>query len=296
MTTLLALNYRSGSQQSDRDAYEAKLAGLGPVVVHDVCDETPTADVVRSIGAELERIVVGGGDGTVNGMLSTVRDAGVPMGVLPLGTANDFARSLDIPDDPLAALDVVVAGATRRIGLGEANGKLFVNAAGLGLGPDLTKTLDEERKTRLGVFAYFASLVEVLGDRRTRRATLEIGDRTRRTKFLQITIANGKHYGGGLTISRDARLDDGKLRVLCIRPQSIPELLGRILTLRWGVTGPTDRQKLWLETAEEVRIRTQRPCDVTLDGEFALSTPITCRCIPSAIDVYAPFQRVLAEG
>jgi YegS/Rv2252/BmrU family lipid kinase len=217
------------------------------------------------------------------------------VGILPLGTANDFARSLGIPDELDLAIDVILAGAQRRVCIGEANGHPFLNAAGIGLGPELTKTLDHEHKKRLGVLAYFNSLMKVIGHQRRRRGVLELDGHRRNISFMHITIANGRHYGGGLTIAEDAELDDGLLRVLCIKQQSPMELFSMFATLRWGEDKNEHRDKMELFTAREVSLKTAVPLDVTIDGELDTKTPLSCRIFPDFVDVYAPPRESSAD-
>lgn len=294
MTTLLCLNPASRTGGStDCEPLVERLHQLGPVVLHRVGEE----DLTQALGAlegRLQRIVVGGGDGTLNRSLPTLLQMGVPLGVLPLGTGNDFARSIGLPDDPVEAAQVIVDGRTRRIGLGRANGRPFLNSTGIGLGPELTRHLDHERKKRLGVLAYLTSLIEVVGRRRKQRADLTLDGRTRRVRYLQITIANGIHYGGGMTIAHDARLDDGKLRVLVIAPQTPRELMSRFFKLRRGDVVDAPDPKVQLYTARSVRVDTSTRQEVTVDGELVTVTPVECSTIPDALEVYAP-QRALEE-
>ena len=288
MTTLLCLNPRSRSGNTiDSSSLIERLAVLGPVILHWLGENDDLEATIAALEGELKRIVVGGGDGTLHRTLPAVLEANVPLGVLPLGTANDFARSLSLPAKVDGALDVVLAGETRQVGLGLANGHWFLNAAGIGLGPELTKTIDHERKRRLGVLAYLRGLIEVIGNRRRRRALLWIDDTRYRVRFMQITVANGIHYGGGLTIAQDARLDDGRLHVLLLQPQTALELVAKFLALRWGPSKSQEHNKMRLFHAEGVRIETVGIHDVTLDGEIVTHTPLECRSAPQALEVYA---------
>ncbi len=291
MTTLLCINPKSRAGDCiDCEPFVEKLHRLGPVVIHRL-GEDDFDEVVAALGDRLERVVIGGGDGTLNRLLPEVIDLGVPLGVLPLGTGNDFARALGLPLDPEEAVDVVVEGSLRQVDLGMANGRWFLNAAGIGLGPELTRRLDGERKQRLGVLAYLSSAIEGIGDWRTRRAILEVNGTRKKTSFLQITIANGVHYGGGMTVSRDAAVDDGQLRILVIKPQTPWQLLRKFFALRWGTRKDETPEKIELLSSDHVRVRTASPCEVTIDGELATTTPLECRSVPGAIEVYAPLAQ-----
>jgi YegS/Rv2252/BmrU family lipid kinase len=205
--------------------------------------------------------------------------------VIPLGTANDFARSLELPLDPRLAAEAIVGNHTRVVGLGEANGHLFLNAVGIGLGAELTKAMDEESKARLGVTAYLKSFAEVYRDF-VLAAVISVDGERHATRYMQITIANGIHYGGGMTISREARLDDGKLQVLCLFPQKLLSLLSKGFSLRRGPIQDQEREGMKMYSAKEVRVNTRKPTEVTADGELITTTPLTCRAIPDALTVY----------
>lgn len=288
MTTLVWINPSSRSGDIDHDEQLDRLRSAGTLATYRCDGDATLEDLVEKHRGHLSRIIVGGGDGTLNHALPAVRAAGVPLGILPLGTANDFARSLRIPADVEKAVDVILAGEQRKVGIAEANGHPFLNAAGVGLGPELTKTLERDEKQRLGVLAYFNSLIRVVGHQRRRRAMLELDGKEQSISFMQITIANGRHYGGGLTVAEDAELDDGLLRVLCLEPQSPLELFSKFATLRWGVDKNGDNDKVKLYTAREVCLKTAVEMDVTIDGELDTKTPLTCRIFPDCLDVYAP--------
>lgn len=288
MSTLLCLNKKSRSGNVDPARYVEKLRTLGPVEVHYLEDGSePLSTVAARLGDALERIVVGGGDGTLNYVMPDLIELGLPLGVLPLGTANDFARSLGLPLEPDGALEVVVGKRTRKIDIGEANGRPFLNAAGIGLGPKLTATMDGEQKQKFGVLAYLMSFLQVVRQRWRRRAILELDDKRVKTRFMQITIVNGIHYGGGMTIAQDANVHDGQLRVLCLPPQSAWSLIGKALTLRWGVPRDNDSPEgMKFFVARRVNVKTRHSFEVTLDGELASETPLECRVLRDALDVY----------
>lgn len=289
MSTLLCINRRSRSGSAECGTFVEKLQELGPVLVYETSAEKPLTEIVEAHRGQIDRLVVGGGDGTLNRALPAIMEADVPLGVLPLGTANDFARSLNLPTDPCDALDVVLAGHTCKVGVGHVNGHPFLNAVGVGLGPELTRRMDYEKKQRLGVLAYLSSLIEALGSRKRRRAAITVDGVCERKKFMQITVANGIHYGGGLTISEDAELNDGMLNVLCIEPQSALELFTKFVTLRWG-SMRGGQEKMALYRGAEVEVRTLHKSEVTADGELLTHTPVKCHSQRDALDVFAPAE------
>lgn len=271
----------------DSDVIVEKLSAIGPVEEHRLESNEELEAAVKRLGNDLERIVVGGGDGTLSRCVSVIRKADVPMGVLPLGTANDFARTLDIPENLEQAIDIILDQYSRKVDLGKANDHFFLNAAGIGVGPEMTKAMDAERKKKLGVFAYLVSLFEVLGRNWRRAAILRLPGKRKGLRFMQITIANGRHYGGGMTITEDADPSDGLFNIICLKPQSVLNLIGKFFTLRWGV----NKEKLpypgmHVFQAKDVEVITRKKTEVTLDGELLTETPLVCSVIPDAIEVY----------
>src|SRR5690606_40191112 len=134
--------------------------------------------------------------------------------LLPLGTANDFARTLGIPSDLAAAADVIVEGRTRRVDVGVVNGRHFLNAAGIGFSTDLHRELPSWAKRTLGPLAYPLGVVRRW--RRHRPFAVEIlGDDLRLAKrVIQVTVANGRYYSGGMLAQRHAHIDDALLDLL----------------------------------------------------------------------------------
>ncbi len=286
MSTLIVTNPYCRQGDTDCSEIVETLEALGPVERHTLDSALPLDAAIADMGPTLERVVVAGGDGTLNTVLPSVMRAGVPLGVLPLGTANDFARSLGLPVDPVEAAGIIAGRGVRSVDVGVVNGRYFLNAVGIGLGPELTRQMDREKKKRLGVLAYLDSLIQVLGRNRRRIARVTVDGQCRRDTFMQITIANGRHYGGGLLVNEDARMDDGLLHVLCVRPLKPLQLLLRGVRIRRGTVGDDD--KLVYRAGREVEVRTWRPCEVTADGELLTRTPVTVRSLPRALAVYVP--------
>ena len=125
-------NSRQGGEASD--AAVAVLERGGIQLQRETCEgPNQLAAAIRKIAKSVNLVVLGGGDGTLNSAAHALMETDLPLGILPLGTANDLARTLRIPSDPAAAAEIIVAGHSRWIDLGEVNGKPFFNVASLGL-------------------------------------------------------------------------------------------------------------------------------------------------------------------
>lgn len=284
--TVLILNPNSRSGGGPAAEAIDRLLDLGPVHALRADDLELARATIRELGGRGTRIVLGGGDGTLSSLLDDVLASGSTLGVLPLGTANDFARSLNLPLDPAAAAEVIAQGHVRQVDVGEVNGETFLNAVGVGLGPEMTREMDTEQKSQLGVLAYPVALLSVLRDARPFRAELDIDGEERTLDCLQVTIGNGIHYGGGMTVSEEARLDNGVLSVLCIRRQPALQLAGHALDLRHGHAD--EEGDIEIFSGRRVQLRTDRPLAATADGEPVTDTPLDCRSRPGALPVFAP--------
>ena len=189
-------------------------------------------------------MVIGGGDGTLNAAIPGLLKAGLPFGIMPLGTANDLARSLGIPFELDAAAQVIATAAPRPVDLGEVNGHPYFNVASIGFSADLAAELKAEAKQRWGKLGYGVAALGLLRRARPFTATLIHDGRTERVRTIQVSVGNGRHYGGGMTVSEDARPDDGVLDVYSLEVTHWWRLVALLPWLRRGTQGAGRRARL----------------------------------------------------
>lgn len=285
---LLLTNRHSGGAARDLAPAIERLEAGGLAV--DVAMPDSVDDLRRSIRDSGPAVViVGGGDGTLSAAAPALRVLRRPFGLLPLGTANDLARSLAIPFDPVEAAEVIVAGHTRRIDLGLINGQPFFNVASLGLSAEVVREHEEgggARKRLLGVLNYPLSAWSAFRRHRPFRAELIVDGARRRCRCMQIAVGNGRHYGGGMTIDEAAEIDDGWLRVYYLRPAGLMAMLWMLPALRFGWLRRSPAAEV--TRARRVEIRTRRPRAVDVDGELNGHTPVVVEIEPAALEVFAP--------
>lgn len=282
---LINPNSRRGAEAADAMPELLQAGGL------DVRSETfsspdEAAEGIRELKNEVDCIVVAGGDGTLNAVAAAVIETGRPMGIVPLGTANDLARTLGIPADLQGAADVIARGHTRRIDVGMANDQPFYNVASIGLSVELADQLGAETKKRWGRFGYAIAAIKVLTNARPFRAWIRSNGEEKRVRTLQIAVGNGRHYGGGMTVAADATADDGWLDLYSLEVDHWWRLLRLLPSLRRGTQGEWDDVRAFRMT--EVTIRTSRPRPVNTDGELTTWTPAHFRIRPKSVLVYAP--------
>src|SRR5690606_590481 len=228
----------------------------------------------------VERIVVAGGDGTIGSTLDVLLRAAVPVGLLPPGTANDFARTLGIPSDLAAAADVIVEGRTRRVDVGVVNGRHFLNAAGIGFSTDLHRELPAWAKRTLGPLAYPLGVVRRWRRHRPFSVRILGGNAPLARRVIQVTVANGRHYGGGMLAEQSSEIDDGLLDLVVVLPSPWWRHVASLIRLKRGVY-PV-RAPILSERGARFEIRTQRPLPIATDGEPSTSTPATFEVLPRA--------------
>ncbi len=208
---------------------------------HDYPKKDPIPAAIRAGAGAFDCVIVGGDDGTLHAAAPALVETGLPLGILPLGTGNDLARSLGIDPDPVVAARVIAAGQARAVDLGEVNGHLFWNVASIGLSVELASELTAETKRRWGTLGYALAALRVL--RRLRRFTAELAQegRIERVRTVQVAVGNGRHYGGGLTVAATAALDEGLLHGYSLEVRHWWQLLALTPALRRG------RYEAWRE-------------------------------------------------
>jgi YegS/Rv2252/BmrU family lipid kinase len=284
---LLLINPNSRNGDSNIEtALDVLRAGGIELVSPPPLNKGDVARLIAERGAGCDLVIVGGGDGTLNHAVEGILRLGCPLGVLPLGTANDLARTIGLPTDLSDCARVIVEGRTRRVDLGRANDKHFFNIASLGVSAEVARELDRDLKARFGVLGYALVLWRVVARRRVIRADLRYEGRRLRVRAIQISIGNGRFYGGGMAIAADAGIDDGILDLVVVRPQSFWQLVARALIFRWGRHDLNDR--VHHVRGRRIELRTRAPLPVNTDGEVTTETPVTFEVMPGAIEVFVP--------
>jgi diacylglycerol kinase (ATP) len=279
---------RKGEEQADaaRESLRASGLELAEEVTGEPDRFREAVERLRNRVDVVDVIVVGGGDGTINAAAPALVGLGVPLGILPMGTANDLARSLSIPTALEDACRVIATGEEHAIDLGMVNGHYFFNAAGVGLSGEVTRKLDRERKRRWGVLSYAQAALDAWRESGVFGARMRVNGEELYIRSLQVTVGNGRHYGGGMTIAEDATIDDGLLHVYSIEPLPFLRLLGIAPLLERGSHARSDA--VMLVRTQELELVTDRPVPVNADGELVGTTPARFSVLPGALRVVVP--------
>ena len=243
-------------------------------------------EYIQFYANSVDMVIVGGGDGTLNAVVNTLVESQLPLGILPMGTANDLARTLNLPNTIPQACQVISQGHHQAIDLGCVNGQYFFNVASLGLSVEITAKLTKGVKRRWGVFAYAITALKALGQTRLFHATITQNGISQRVKTLQIAVGNGRYYGGGMAIAKDATIDDNRLDLYSLEIQHWWQVFHLLTHL------PRGEQDLlpWVRTlaADTIEIETSRPRKINTDGEITVQTPARFTVVPGALSVFVP--------
>jgi diacylglycerol kinase (ATP) len=249
-------------------------------------DADEAFDRVRDrVAAGVDGVVAVGGDGLVNIALQVVAGTDVPLGVVPAGTGNDIGRALGLTlDDPVAAVDLVVRGATRVVDLGRANGRWFAGVLGSGF-----DSMVNERANRMswpsGRSRYNLAILAELRTFRPVPYELVLDGEPWATEAMLVAVGNGSSYGGGMRVCPDARLDDGLLDVTVLGPISKPEFLRVFPTVYKGTH--VRHPAVTVRRARRITL-TSPGVTAYADGERVSVLPVTCDAVPGGMHVFAP--------
>ena len=292
---LLLVNKKSRRGQVNYDHVRTQLTDGGLDLIEPEAPGDEPSKLILQHAPHVDMIILGGGDGTINRSLKSLLKVQLPLGILPLGTANDLARTLQLPTDLRAACEVILVGHRKSIDVGWVNDRPFLNVASIGVSESVTRRLSQGAKSRWGVLAYiWAAMGAML---HCRPFTVEIissaGRRT--TKTWQVAVGNGRNYGGGLTIHKDAKIDDGRFDLYSLEIERSWHILPLIPALWRGALDPVPTVFTMHDTELEIR-PVHRSRRITADGELLGHTPAIFRLEPKALSVFVPAISLAPAG
>lgn len=276
---------RSGAQPLDAALDVLAKAGISIERLDTKKAEDISPAIIEAAG-KAQMVVVAGGDGTLNAAAKAVVETDLTLGVLPMGTANDLARTLDIPFTLQGAAQVIAAGKTRNIDAGVVNGHHFFNVASIGLASDIAHSLTRETKRRLGRLSYPITALRALASAAPFHAEIINKDQHLHVRTLQVAVGNGRFYGGGNAIEQDASADDGFLDLYSLEFSTVWKMALMLRSFRNGQHGMWDEVRT--DKCTKFEIRTRKPKSVNVDGEIVTKTPAVFEVLPKAVRVFVP--------
>lgn len=302
MRIVVITNPRSGrgAGRRGRDALEAALKGT--VADYRIVETTAPGAGIRTghliegsagklareaANAGVEIVVAAGGDGTIGEVANGLVGTNAIMGVIPMGTGNDLARSLCIPRDLTAAVHVLVGGDVRTIDLGKLDqGGFFINVAGCGFDAEVARRINQGYRYLRGTTAYVVAALQTLGRYRADAITLEVDGQVREEKVMLCALANATSYGGGMRIAPHADLSDGLLDVVLVGDVSRTEFLRAFPSVFKGTH--TTHPKVQVFRGSRVSIKSAADLLLLADGEEVGSLPCGATVVSAALRVLTP--------
>lgn len=284
---LVLTNAGASQARQDIDPVLARMQRGGIEVEFDnTVGPSDLSAAITARAGQFDCVVLGGGDGTLNAAAEGLMQTRLPFGILPLGTANDLARTLGIPPDLQQAADIICAGRTQSIDVGSVNGRPFFNVASVGLSATLARRLTRETKKRWGRFAYAVVALQVLASARPFTAWISSDEERIRVKSLQIAVGNGRHYGGGAVVEATAAIDDGRLDLYSLELHTVFGLALMLPAFRDGSYGAWSEVRTRRGVAFTIETRKPRP--VNADGEIVTHTPARFQVHRNAVTAIVP--------
>ncbi|MGB3681714.1 MAG: diacylglycerol kinase family protein [Rubrobacteraceae bacterium] len=284
-------NPASGGDGFDPEEVRRKLDGYELEWI-----ETGSAEEAENAAWEWGEglLVVAGGDGTVTQVVNGLGRAGFPgsvtLALLPMGTGNDLASTLAVPEDGEGAIETIRENSVRELDIirvrHEADENRFlINVATGGVGARTTDEADDETKRRWGKMAYLMSALEVARDFEVQEMRLTLDGEERRVRAINVAVGNGRYAGGGWPAAPRANPEDGLIDLVVIEDVGLPEMLALAPGALAG-SDYLDRSGVYFDRAKEIRVETEpSEFEFTVDGEVIGRSPVEFIIMPRALKV-----------
>jgi diacylglycerol kinase (ATP) len=262
----------------------------------ELCD---AFDEARRV--DCNRLIVVGGDGSVSRVVNALHECleEIELAIVPAGTGNDLARSLNLPiDDPLAAWEIALAGVACRTDLvacRPGNLGLFVNSITAGFGGRQAAQEASEQKSFWGRIAYWIAAISQIGEMPEFDLVLHANGRIQQIRSIGFWLANGRSVGGGFPIAPSALLDDGLLDVVVVPSVSALELLATGVDA--ALSGPEQSDSILTFRASHLEARSSVELPLSIDGEPCAGADLECHVLPKALRIVAgPMAPAVGNG
>ena len=284
----LILNGKVAGNDALRAAVARQRAAGHRIEVRVTWEKGDAQRFVSEAG-KVDLLIAAGGDGTLNevlhGLMNVPQAVRPILGIVPLGTANDFATGCGIPDDPAKALTLCLRGEGVPIDVGKANDDWFINAASSGFGAEITATTSPELKRLLGPAAYTVMGAILAVNLQHYRGRLILPDRDITGTGPVAIVGNGRQTGGGIQVAPRAFIDDGLLDVLIVRQISPTALLAAARELQQL---PPDGEYISYWQTPWLEVYPEEEMPVNLDGEPLRFSAVRYEAVPKAIQLIVP--------
>ncbi len=288
---LVIINPKAGMKKAKKHLFEIvdRLSRAGYTVSAQTTTKAGDAtQFVLQYGAKQDLIVCCGGDGTLNEVINGVTASGcaAPIGYVPAGTTNDFARTTQLPKKVEKCMDRILCNLPRNCDIGTFNGRNFTYIASAGAFTKVSYSTPQKMKNKFGHSAYLLEGIKEIGNITPFRAKVFFNGKEVEDEFLFVSVSNSTSIAGLFKLNRlDVRLDDGEFELMLIRnPKNAVELM-RVLS---GLTsGKYDPRHILFDHARNIRFQFEAPPEWTLDGEPGGTHPeVNIGILDDAIQIF----------
>ena len=260
---------------------------------------TGEGDATRAAEIAVERkydiVIAAGGDGTINEVVNGLaeKEYRPKLGIIPVGTTNDFGRAIHVPRSVERAVDIIVKGETIPIDIGKMNDKYFINIAGGGRLTELTYDVPSRLKTVLGQLAYYLKGIEMLPSLKATESRIEYDGKEFEGEIMLFLIANTNSVGGFERLAPDASLNDGMFTLLILKKTNLAEFV-RLVTLALRGDHINDEHVIYTK-ANRIKVTSEQKLLLNLDGEYGGEVPAEFVNLCRHIEVFVPYDEIREE-
>lgn len=241
----------------------------------------------------VDLIIISGGDGTINECINGLsrKKIHIPIGILPLGTANDFAHTLKIPQNIMGALDIIQEGQLRYVDIGKVNDRYFANVCNMGLFSGVSHIIDLDLKKKFGKFAYYVKGIEELQNYQAMKLKIKLDNEVLEGSYVLVLIFNGKGAGGFMKLAKHATVDDGEFDIIGIKDVGLHEI--PILFLKVLQGEHFDDSNVDYKKSKHVFIECEnmnKEFVTDIDGEKGPSFPLDVDVVEDKFKFFLPYS------
>ncbi|MCM3359521.1 MULTISPECIES: diacylglycerol kinase [unclassified Psychrobacillus] len=246
----------------------------------------------KAVENNFDIIIAAGGDGTLNEVVAGVSEFEnrPKIGLIPMGTTNDFARAVHIPRDIKRAVDIIVQGDTIPVDVGQVNDRYFINIAGGGRITELTYEVPSKLKTMLGQLAYYLKGIEMLPSINATKVRIEYDGEVFEDEAMMFLVGLTNSVGGFEKLAPNSSINDGNFSLLILKKVNIAEFI-RLATLAIRGEHLEDPHVIY-KKAQHIKVTSEDKVLLNLDGEYGGTIPATFQNLYRHIDVFVPIDEI----
>ncbi|HWI48363.1 MAG TPA: diacylglycerol kinase [Rummeliibacillus sp.] len=269
-----------------------EVAGYETSCHATTCAGDATTAAKDAVEREFDIIIAVGGDGTLNEVVAGVSEfENKPkIGLIPMGTTNDFARAVRIPRDIDKAVDIIIAGDSVPVDVGRVNDRYFINIAGGGRITELTYEVPSKLKTVLGQLAYYLKGIEMLPSIKATKMRIEYDGEVFDDEAMMVLIALTNSVGGFEKLAPDASLNDGLFSVFILKKCNVADFV-KLVTLASRGEHMKDPHIIYAK-AKELKITSDEKIQLNLDGEYGGDAPADFINLKRHIELFVPINEI----